>query len=94
MSVPFELVSHRTDQSSELCLQVGVFDTSFHQTIPPAAHVYAIPYKMYVKQGVRKYGMHGTSYRFLVSEASKQLQIPEDKLNLVIGHLGENNIMS
>ena len=67
-----------------------MFDTAFHQTMPASAHAYAIPYDMYAKQGVRKYGMHGTSYRFLVSEASKYLQISEDQLNLVIGHIGEH----
>ena len=66
-----------------------MFDTAFHQTMPASAHAYAIPYDMYEQQGVRKYGMHGTSYRFLVSEASRQLQIPEDQLNIVIGHIGE-----
>lgn len=65
-----------------------MFDTAFHHTMPPSAHAYAIPYDMYTGQGVRKYGMHGTSYRFLVSEAAKHLQIPEDRLNLVIGHIG------
>ena len=45
--------------------QVGVFDTAFHQTMPPKAYMYALPYKYYTEDGVRRYGFHGTSHRYV-----------------------------
>lgn len=47
--------------------QIGVFDTAFHQTMPEYAYLYAIPYELYKKYGVRRYGFHGTSHRYVSS---------------------------
>lgn len=68
--------------------QVAVFDTSFHQTMPEHAYTYAIPYKFYKDDGVRRYGFHGTSHRFVTLQASKLLNKQVDTLNLVTAHLG------
>jgi acetate kinase len=70
-------------------VQVGVFDTAFHQTMPPAAYMYALPYQLYQQQGVRRFGMHGTSYRFLLGKAAEHLKKPKETLNLISAHLGE-----
>ena len=56
--------------------QVGVFDTAFHQTMPDYAYLYAIPYELYQKYGVRRYGFHGTSHRFVSGEIFKYLNMP------------------
>jgi hypothetical protein len=69
-------------------MQVGVFDTAFHHTMQPEAHAYALPYDLYTAQAVRKYGMHGTSYRYLVSKAARHLDKPPEQLNLIVAHLG------
>ena len=67
---------------------VAVFDTAFHQTIPESTYLYAVPYAWYKDYGVRRYGFHGTSYRFVAAETARRLkQSPED-LNLIIAHLG------
>jgi len=68
--------------------QVAVFDTAFHQTIPQYAYMYALPYEMYEKYGVRRYGFHGTSHYFVAKEAAKYLNKPLEKLNLITLHLG------
>ena len=54
--------------------QVAVFDTAFHQTMPPAAYMYALPHEYYTKYHVRKYGFHGTSVKYLVSQVGAKLQ--------------------
>ncbi|MBI4974412.1 MAG: acetate kinase, partial [Candidatus Omnitrophica bacterium] len=53
--------------------QVAVFDTSFHQTMPPQAFLYGIPIKFYKRYGIRRYGFHGTSHRFVAAEAARRL---------------------
>jgi acetate kinase len=68
--------------------QVAVFDTAFHQTMPPAAYNYAIPAKFYTKHKVRKYGFHGTSHQFVAQEAAKRLKKPLNKVKLITCHLG------
>ncbi|MEN2428449.1 acetate kinase [Chromobacterium vaccinii] len=68
--------------------QVAVFDTSFHQTMPEKAYLYAVPMKLYRENSLRRYGMHGTSYRFVAEEAAKMLGKPADETSLVIAHLG------
>ena len=65
---------------------VGVFDTAFHQTMEPAAYIYALPYEMYTKHGVRRYGFHGTSHKY-VSERAADLA-GRDDLKIVTCHLG------
>jgi acetate kinase len=67
---------------------VGVFDTAFHQTMPPEAYIYAIPYEMYEKYGVRRYGFHGTSHRYVAGRAADMLNIDADDLKLITCHLG------
>jgi acetate kinase len=68
--------------------QVAVFDTAFHQTIPPHAYLYAIPYEYYSRLGVRRYGFHGTSHHFVAKAAADYLGRPLDSLRLVTIHLG------
>ena len=67
---------------------VGVFDTAFHQTMPPEAYIYAIPYEYYEKYGVRRYGFHGTSHRFVTAEAAKMLGKKPEDLKIITCHLG------
>jgi acetate kinase len=68
--------------------QVAVFDTAFHQTIPPHAFRYAIPDEWYTNYAVRRYGFHGTSCRFVTEQAASLLGRPLEALRLVIAHLG------
>jgi acetate kinase len=68
--------------------QVAVFDTAFHQTMPPRAFRYAVPEEWYSRYGVRRYGFHGTSYRFVSERAAALLGRPLAGLRLVIAHLG------
>ncbi len=68
--------------------QVAVFDTAFHQTMPPAAYRYAVPHELYEKHRVRKYGFHGSSHGYVAKEASKHLGVPLSDANLIILHLG------
>ena len=68
--------------------QVAVFDTAFHQTMPPHAYHYALPYEFYEELGVRRYGFHGTSHKFVAEEAAGLLECPLRDLNLVTAHLG------
>ncbi|MDX1359178.1 MAG: acetate kinase, partial [Clostridia bacterium] len=67
---------------------IGVFDTAFHQTMPPKAFMYALPYELYDKYGIRKYGFHGTSHRFVTKRAAVMLGKPLEELKLVSCHLG------
>lgn len=68
--------------------QVAVFDTAFHQTMPPHAFHYAVPTSLYTKYGVRRYGAHGTSYRFVVQETAAILNRDINQMSMVIAHLG------
>ena len=68
--------------------QVVVFDTAYHSTIPEYASDYALPEKLRIDMGIRKYGFHGTSHNYVASEAAKFLDIPFEKLNAVSCHLG------
>ena len=68
--------------------QVAVFDTAFHQSIPPHAYRYAIPKKLYESHQVRRYGFHGTSHRYVAKKAAEFLKKPLDTLNLISLHLG------
>jgi acetate kinase len=67
---------------------VGVFDTAFHQSLPPKAYHYAIPYELYERFRVRRYGFHGSSHRYVAGEAARQLGKPLSELELVTAHLG------
>lgn len=68
--------------------QVGVFDTAFHQTMPKHSFLYGIPYSLYQKHGVRRYGFHGSSHKFVSAKAAEFLQKPISELNIVTCHLG------
>ncbi len=68
--------------------QVAVFDTAFHQSIPPHASRYAIPHDLYAAHGVRRYGFHGTSYRYVAKRAAIHLGRPPESTNLIVLHLG------
>jgi len=68
--------------------QVAVFDTAFHQTMPPEAYTYALPLEVYKKLGIRRYGFHGTSHRYVVGAAAERLGRPPSELRLITCHLG------
>lgn len=68
--------------------QVAVFDTAFHATMPPQSYRYAVPKDLYEKHHVRRYGFHGTSYKYIVGAAAEKLGRPADELNMIIFHLG------
>jgi acetate kinase len=68
--------------------QVAVFDTAFHQTMPPTAFRYAVPEDWFTEHGVRRYGFHGTSHRYVSQEAANRLGRPITELRLVTAHLG------
>ena len=68
--------------------QVGVFDTSFHQTMPDYAYMYALPYELYEKYGVRRYGFHGTSHRYITKRALEMLGIPAEGSKIITCHIG------
>lgn len=73
---------------------VAVFDTAFHQTMGPEAYLYAIPYEAYEKYGIRKYGFHGTSHKFMTKEAGEMLNIDVNDLKLITCHLGNGASVS
>ncbi len=68
--------------------QVGTFDTAFHQTMPVHAYMYAIPYSLYTKYGLRRYGFHGSSHRFVSGKAATLLGKDIKELRLITCHLG------
>ena len=68
---------------------VGVFDTAFHQTMPKENYIYPIPYEYYEKYGIRRYGFHGTSHRFVSERAAELLGGQRDDLKIVTCHLGQ-----
>ena len=79
----------------EACLEqmpgkpmVAVFDTSFFQTIPPKAYMYPLPYELYEKHAIRKYGAHGTSHRYIAERAAAFMDEPLEDLKLITCHLG------
>ncbi|MDE5842680.1 MAG: acetate kinase [Muribaculaceae bacterium] len=68
--------------------QVGVFDTAFHQTMPAKAFMYALPYEDYEKYGVRRYGFHGTSHRYVSRRACEFLGLPYEQQRIITCHIG------
>ena len=68
--------------------QVAVFDTAFHQTMPPAAYLYGLPYELYEKYRIRRYGFHGTSHRYVASRAMELLKRFPENTNVITCHLG------
>ena len=73
---------------------VAVFDTAFHQTMPAKAYMYALPYKCYEEDRIRKYGFHGTSHKYVSQEAVKVLGKPAEELKIVTCHLGNGSSIS
>ncbi|WP_319005075.1 acetate kinase [Microbulbifer elongatus] len=68
--------------------QVAVFDTAFHQSMPRHAYIYALPFALYRDHGIRRYGMHGTSHRFVTERAATLLNLSVDEVNIISAHLG------
>jgi acetate kinase len=68
--------------------QIAVFDTAFHQSLPEFAYIYGLPYELYSKFSIRKYGFHGTSHEYVAHEAARRLNKPINKLKLITCHLG------
>ena len=73
---------------------VGVFDTAFHQTMPPESFIYAIPYEMYTKHGIRRYGFHGTSHKYVAQRAAELLNNNLDEMKIITCHLGNGASVS
>ena len=73
---------------------VAVFDTSFFQTIPPKAYMYPLPYELYEKHAIRKYGAHGTSHRYIAERAAAFMDEPLEDLKLITCHLGNGSSIS
>lgn len=73
---------------------VGIFDTAFHQTMPEESYRYGLPKDLYEKHGVRKYGFHGTSHKFVTQAAANILGKPLDDLNIITCHLGNGSSIS
>ncbi|MCL4216376.1 MAG: acetate kinase [Candidatus Hydrogenedentes bacterium] len=71
--------------------QVAVFDTAFHQTLPRKAYLYGLPKELYTEHGIRKYGFHGTSHRYVAGEAAKLLGKPIEETRLITCHLGNGS---
>lgn len=69
-------------------VHVAVFDTAFHQTMPPSSFLYALPYKYYEQYGIRKYGFHGSSHRYVMNRAEQIMETPKEKLRLISCHIG------
>jgi len=70
---------------------VAVFDTAFHQTIPKEAYMYALPYEYYEKYGIRRYGFHGTSHRYVCSRVAKVADLPIEQTKTITCHLGNGS---
>ena len=82
-------------KACEACMpgvpMVGVFDTAFHQSMPPKAYMYALPYEYYEEDKVRRYGFHGTSHKYVSQRAAAMLGKPIEELKIVTCHLGNGS---
>jgi len=74
--------------------QAAVFDTAFHQTMEPEAFMYALPYEWYEEKGIRRYGFHGTSHRYVAEEAARIMNKPIETLRIITCHLGSGASMA
>ena len=74
--------------------QIGVFDTAFHAKMPPHAYLYGIPYELYRRYKIRRYGFHGTSHRFVALKTSEMLGKPYDELKIITAHLGNGGSLA
>jgi acetate kinase len=73
---------------------IAVFDTAFHQSMPPHAYVYGLPYELYTKHSIRRYGFHGTSHRFVAIHTARRLRRPLEEVKIVTCHLGNGCSMA
>lgn len=73
---------------------VAVFDTAFHQTMPPESYIYAIPYEYYQKYGIRRYGFHGTSHKYVAERCADILNVDMKDLKIITCHLGNGASVS
>ena len=73
---------------------VAVFDTAFHQSMSPESYIYAIPYELYTKYGIRKYGFHGTSHHYVATATASYLKVSFEELKLITCHLGNGASMA
>ncbi len=74
--------------------QVGVFDTAFHQTMPQYSYMYALPYEVYEQYGVRRYGFHGTSHRYVSARACEFLGLDYNKVKIITCHIGNGGSLA
>ena len=74
--------------------QIGVFDTAFHQTMPDYAYMYAVPYELYTKYGVRRYGFHGTSHRYVSKRVCEFLGVSPEGKRIITCHIGNGGSIS
>ncbi len=74
--------------------QIGVFDTAFHQTMPDYAYMYAVPYELYQKYGVRRYGFHGTSHRYVSQRVCDFLGVKPEGKRIITCHIGNGGSIS
>lgn len=74
--------------------QVGVFDTAFHQTMPPEAYMYGLPYSLYKKYAIRRYGFHGTSHRFVSRKGCETLGLPYEEQRIITAHIGNGGSLA
>ena len=86
-------------QGYEACLsllgpkvpQVAVFDTAFHSTMPPMAYMYALPYEYFEKYGIRRYGFHGTSHKYVSERCAERMGVNIEKIKMITCHLGNGS---
>ena len=76
------------------CPQVAVFDTAFHQTMPDYAYMYGIPYSLYKKYAIRRYGFHGTSHRYVSRRACEVLGVPYEQQRIITAHIGNGGSLA
>lgn len=74
--------------------QVGVFDTAFHQTMPAEAYMYGLPYSLYEKYSIRRYGFHGTSHRYVSRQACEVLGVPYENQRIITAHIGNGGSLA
>ena len=74
--------------------QVAVFDTAFHQTMPAKAYMYGLPYELYKENGIRRYGFHGTSHRYVAGQVAKVMGKPVEELRIINCHLGNGSSLA
>jgi acetate kinase len=74
--------------------QVGVFDTAFHQTMPSQAYMYGLPYSLYEKYSIRRYGFHGTSHRYVSRKGCESLGVPYEKQRIITAHIGNGGSLA